>query len=69
MLQGRKLKYKFHTLRRFKKRNIIKMCKKKSMLVLVAFLFSTHSKKKKKKNYDIQNLISKYYKMKLARNI
>ena len=40
------------------------------MLVLVAFLFSTHSKKKKeKKNYDIQNLISKYYKMKLARNI
>lgn len=25
------------------------MCKKKSMLVLVAFLFSTHSKKKKKR--------------------
>lgn len=25
------------------------MCKKKSMLVLVAFLFSTHSKKKKER--------------------
>ena len=37
--------------------------------MLVAFWFSTHSKKRKKKNYDIQYLISKYYKMKLDRNI
>lgn len=39
----------------------------KSLLVVLTFWLSTCSKKKKKK--DIQDLIIKNYKMKIARNI